>query len=115
MPVEDTMIVVGWRPDSQYGQIMYVLESQHPRFPPGHRFDWGFAGTIALEGYTLVINPMTDDLIKGSRSEIVKGIRARSGISITSVNVYRDSISSSSSISKSSTLSKLSILWESDE
>lgn len=57
-------ILVKWvKSDADYNRIyggkeMRVVESTHPRFSAGTRFDWGFC-TIATseEGYTVEIQP----------------------------------------------------------
>ena len=36
---------------------MRVIESDHPRFSIGTRFDYGFLGIASSEGYTIVILP----------------------------------------------------------
>ncbi len=36
---------------------MRVVDSNHPRFSKGKRFDWGFAEIALREGYTLEILP----------------------------------------------------------
>ena len=52
-------IIVRWIPEkSCYHKAMYVIESDHKRFTPGHRFDFGFFEIATEEGYTIVSLPM---------------------------------------------------------
>jgi hypothetical protein len=51
-------IVVKWVPDSgEYGFEMRVIESDHPRFVKGYRFDYGFFSNATREGYTIISIP----------------------------------------------------------
>jgi len=49
-------IVVQWIFDRniQYGKEMRVVESDHPRFRPGNRFDYGFFDIATSEGYSII-------------------------------------------------------------
>lgn len=38
-------------------KIPVVIESDHPRFVEGIRFDWGFVETAIKEGYIITIIP----------------------------------------------------------
>lgn len=40
-----------------YGMAMRVVESNHERFTPGSRFDYGFFNIATREGYTIVSVP----------------------------------------------------------
>jgi len=53
-------IVVKWVPETEFGyeKAMRVIESNHPRFTPGSRFDFGFFNIATDEGYTIVSLPM---------------------------------------------------------
>ena len=52
-------IVVKWVPDNgEYGYEMRVIESDHPRFTKGYRFDYGFFNIATEGGYTIVSIPM---------------------------------------------------------
>lgn len=53
-------IVVKWVPEIEfgYGMAMRVIESDHPRFVVGSRFDFGFFSIATQEGYTIVSLPM---------------------------------------------------------
>lgn len=53
-------IVVKWVPEKQfgYGKAMRVIVSDHERFTPGTRFDFGFMSIATDEGYTIVSLPM---------------------------------------------------------
>ena len=48
-------ILVKWIYDKniQYGKEMRVVESNHPRFVKGSRFDYGFFDIATDEGYTI--------------------------------------------------------------
>ena len=41
------------RENSEYGSIPVVLASNHPRFVPGTRFDYGFLHISLDEGYSV--------------------------------------------------------------
>ena len=61
-------IVVKWTPDDgEYGSEMRVIESDHPRFVKGYRFDYGFFGIATDEGYTIISIPMAAKEIKTIR------------------------------------------------
>jgi len=53
-------IVVKWVPEEQfgYGKAMRVVESDHERFTPGSRFDFGFFGIATDEGYRIISMPI---------------------------------------------------------
>jgi len=53
-------IVVKWVPEKDfgYGKAMRVIESDHPRFVKGSRFDFGFFGIATDEGYTIISIPI---------------------------------------------------------
>jgi hypothetical protein len=43
------------RPEGKpYNVCPYVIESNHPRFVAGSRFDYGFLGIALAEGYTIL-------------------------------------------------------------
>lgn len=51
-------IIVKWKTeDSHYGNAMIVIESTHPRFTKGSRFDFGFFKVATEEGYTIISLP----------------------------------------------------------
>jgi len=52
-------IIVRWIPEKEsiYGKAMQVIESDHPRFTKGTRFDFGFFRIATKEGYTIVSHP----------------------------------------------------------
>ena len=51
-------IVVRWYPEcGVYSHAMRVIESDHPRFEKGTRFDFGFFSIATGEGYTIVSLP----------------------------------------------------------
>ena len=55
-------IVVKWvEEEGMYGKAMRVIESDHVRFSPGTRFDFGFFGVATEEGYTIISLPMQGD------------------------------------------------------
>ena len=58
-------IVVRWVPEVEYGKAMRVIESEHERFTPGTRFDYGFFNIVTDEGYTVISLPM-----KGLKNEL---------------------------------------------
>jgi len=53
-------IVVKWVPEKDlgYGKAMRVIESDHPRFVKGSRFNFGFFGIATDEGYTIISIPI---------------------------------------------------------
>jgi hypothetical protein len=53
-------IVVEWVPEKRfgYGMAMRVIQSDHPRFSVGTRFDFGFFSIATQEGYTIVSLPL---------------------------------------------------------
>ena len=53
-------IVVKWVVEEEfgYGKAMRVIESDHPRFTKGYRFDYGFFRIATDEGYTIISIPM---------------------------------------------------------
>lgn len=52
-------IIVKWIPeDSFYTTAMKVIESTHPRFVIGSRFDFGFFNVATREGYTIISLPL---------------------------------------------------------
>jgi len=55
-------IVVKWIKEEEfgYGKAMRVIESDHPRFVPGYRFDYGFFGIATDEGYTIISLPLSE-------------------------------------------------------
>ena len=54
-------IIVRWEAeDSHYKKAMQVIESDHPRFVPGSRFDYGFFNIATDEGYTIISLPMEE-------------------------------------------------------
>jgi hypothetical protein len=59
---EEKVIVAQWIPEDTYGygRAMRVIQSNHPRFSVGCRFDYGFTGIAGDEGYTVIIKPMED-------------------------------------------------------
>lgn len=53
-------IVVKWfkcEPGNLYDQEMRVMSSNHPRFVPGYRFDYGFMSIAGKEGYFITVIP----------------------------------------------------------
>jgi hypothetical protein len=56
------IIVVKWVPEDTfgYGKAMYVIESTHPRFYVGKRFDFGFFNIATRDGYVIVSLPLTE-------------------------------------------------------
>lgn len=61
IPVPPKTIFVQWVPEEEfgYGKAMRVTKSDHPRFIPGPRFDFGFFHVATEEGYTIVSSPMS--------------------------------------------------------
>ena len=54
-------IIIRWiKEDSFYETAMRVIESDHPRFSNGTRFDFGFFSVATREGYTIISLPMED-------------------------------------------------------
>lgn len=53
-------IVVRWVEESDwgYGKAMRVVESDHPKFKAGDRFDFGFFEIATEEGYKIISLPM---------------------------------------------------------
>jgi hypothetical protein len=53
-------IVVKWIPETEWGydKAMRVVESDHPHFVKGSRFDFGFFNIATDAGYTIVSLPM---------------------------------------------------------
>jgi hypothetical protein len=53
-------IVVKWVEEEAfgYGMAMRVIESDHPRFTVGSRFDFGFFNIATTEGYKIISLPM---------------------------------------------------------
>jgi len=52
-------IIVKWVLESGiYGQEMRVIQSDHPRFIEGSRFDFGFFSIATAEGYTIISLPL---------------------------------------------------------
>lgn len=53
-------IIVKWVKEKEwgYGKAMRVIESTHPRFSKGTRFDYGFFSIATDEGYTIISYPM---------------------------------------------------------
>lgn len=61
--MSDTMkkrIVVQWVEEKEwgYGKAMRVVESNHPRFTAGSRFDFGFFSVATDDGYEIESRPM---------------------------------------------------------
>lgn len=54
------IIIVRWVPEEAfgYGKAMRVIESTHPRFVKGYRFDFGFMNIATDEGYTIISLPL---------------------------------------------------------
>ena len=62
-------IVVQWRPEKGiytkkdiYTKAMIVVESNHPRFSNGTRFDFGFMGIASCEGYAITVLPSEETI-----------------------------------------------------
>lgn len=55
-------ILVRWVKEDAfgYGKAMRVIESDHPRFVKGSRFDFGFMSIATDEGYTILSLPRED-------------------------------------------------------
>jgi len=56
-------IVVRWEEEQEWGYdtAMRVVDSDHPRFVIGSRFDFGFFDIATDEGYTIISLPMATD------------------------------------------------------
>lgn len=56
-------IVAKWIPEKEfgYGKAMRVIESDHPRYKTGTRFDFGFMRIATDEGYTVISLPMDEE------------------------------------------------------
>ena len=56
-------IIVKWVKEEAYGygKAMRVAASDHPRFVPGSRFDYGFFNIATDEGYTIISLPMDSE------------------------------------------------------
>jgi hypothetical protein len=52
-----------------YGKAMSVIESNHPRFTVGSRFDYGFMSIANGQGYTVTVLPVPAALSKGESWE----------------------------------------------
>jgi len=55
-------IIVKWVKEKTFGyhKAMRVVVSDHDRFSPGTRFDFGFFGIATDEGYTIISLPMDE-------------------------------------------------------
>lgn len=53
-----------WVEEKEWGyrKAMRVIESNHPRFVVGYRFDLGFLDIATMEGYTVHVEPVTPEL-----------------------------------------------------
>lgn len=51
-------MVRDWVPPYGMDTIPMVVYSDHPRFVPGTRFDWGFVKIALSGGYSIHIEPM---------------------------------------------------------
>lgn len=47
------------------GGIPVVIASNHPRFQPGNRFDYGFLQVALAQGYTVIILPTGKSMTEG--------------------------------------------------
>jgi len=58
--MEKKEIIVKWIEEKEwgYGKAMRVIESTHPRFTEGTRFDFGFFNIATDEGYVITSYPM---------------------------------------------------------
>lgn len=58
------VIIVRWVKEDEfgYGKAMRVIESDHPRFTKGSRFDFGFMSIATDEGYTIISLPMENKI-----------------------------------------------------
>jgi hypothetical protein len=52
-----------------YGRAMRVVESGHPRFVVGSRFDYGFMGIANEDGYEVTVAPMPASLTPAKGKE----------------------------------------------
>lgn len=55
-------IIVQWVQNGEfmYDKAMRVINSDHPRFKVGTRFDFGFFNIATDEGYTIISLPLKD-------------------------------------------------------
>ena len=55
-------IIVKWVLEEEfgYGKAMRVIESDHPRFTKGSRFNYGFFDIATDRGYTIISLPMDE-------------------------------------------------------
>lgn len=56
-------IIVKWFPEEEewgYDKEMKIIESDHPRFIKGSRFDFGFFSIATDDGYTIISLPMDE-------------------------------------------------------
>lgn len=57
-----TIVVEVWNVNPKeywgYSIEMRVVLSEHPRFTPGYRWDWGFQQIVLEEGWATVLVPM---------------------------------------------------------
>jgi hypothetical protein len=56
-------------PEWGYGRAMRVVESRHPRFVVGSRFDYGFMQIANEEGYEVTVAPMPASLTPAKGKE----------------------------------------------
>lgn len=57
------VIIVEWillKEDTMFRREMRVVKSDHERFIPGSRFDFGFFTIATIEGYTIISLPTND-------------------------------------------------------
>ena len=56
-------IIVQWVLEEEwgYGKAMRVINSDHPRFTKGSRFDYGFFDIATNEGYTIISLPVKEE------------------------------------------------------
>lgn len=61
--MERKIIAVQWVKEMGYGygKAMRVIESNHPRFIVGSRFDYGFFDIATNEGYIIVSYPLEEN------------------------------------------------------
>ena len=61
--MEKKLIAVQWVKEEiwGYGKAMRVIESNHPRFTVGSRFDYGFFDIATDEGYIIVSYPLEEE------------------------------------------------------
>jgi hypothetical protein len=57
-------ITVQWVPEAEWGydMAMRVIESNHPRFIVGSRFDFGFFSIATREGYVILSLPLKEPI-----------------------------------------------------